>query len=256
MKELEGNNIKYYGLTTRDYLILKHISLNKELTLLEIGIGTGSFVDKINGKVKKYYGVDIACDVIDYLAYLYRDNNSLKWRCLDACHKNSSLNESFDIIFSSHTLEHVESPRGYFDFIKRHLKINGTSLVIFPNESKEKHHGITWFENKKELLKIIEGTNLQVVKFLEIKETFWHKIIKKLLWQFPKSIILRNKSNPQTFEKTQAFKIMQSSSIKSRFFSFYAKVITKIIVIFKPYKYFNVGDNIVNKNLFIQLKHK
>ena len=191
MRKAGENNMRYYGFNTRDYLILEQIPLNRDLSFLEIGVGLGSIADNVLGKIKKYYGVDIACEVIDYLSSLYKNNNSVRWRCLDVCQESASLNEKFDVVFSAHTLEHVISPNGYFNFIARHLKNEGTVFIIFPNESKEKHHGITWFNNKKELMGIIEKAQLKVIKLSEIEETTWHRTVRLFLWSIPKSIILR-----------------------------------------------------------------
>jgi len=228
--------MRYLSFDTRDYLILKWIPENKDLTLLEIGVGLGSFANKILGKVKKYCGVDISCELIDYLSDLYKNNDFINWRCLDVCQENSILNEKFNIIFSAHTLEYVESPQGYFNFIAKHLEANGTTFVIFPNESKEKHHGITWFNNKKELLEIIVKARLKVTELLEVKETTWHRVVKWSLWGFPRSMIVRNKKTPQTFEKTEAFKIIKSTGIKKYLFAVYAKIVTNLAAMFPLYK--------------------
>jgi 2-polyprenyl-3-methyl-5-hydroxy-6-metoxy-1,4-benzoquinol methylase len=256
MRKLGENNMKYYSFNTRDYLILEHIPLDRNLTLLEIGVGLGSIAERVSGKIKTYCGVDIACEVIDYLSSLYKNSNSVKWRCLDVCQETSSLNEKFDIIFSAHTLEHVDFPQGYFNFIKKHLKSNGFAFVVFPNETKDKHHGITWFYSKNELIEIIDKANLKAMKLLEVKETIWHRTIKKLFWELPKSIILTEKTTPQTFEQTRAFKIVRAGDIKTNILSFYAKAITKLAMVFPLYKYFNNEGDIKNKQLFVVLRHK
>ena len=147
--------MKYCGFSTRSYLLLENASLNKNLSLLEIGVGLGAVADLIKGKIKKYCGVDIACEVIDYLSSLYKEDDSINWCCLDVCRNSASLHKKFDIIFSADTLEHVELPEKFFNFIKKHLNKDGVVLLTFPNESKDKHHGITWFNNKNELLEII-----------------------------------------------------------------------------------------------------
>jgi len=248
--------MRYCSFATRDYLILENLTLSQDLSLLEIGVGLGSVVEKMIGKVKEYYGVDIACEVIDYLTLLYKDISFVHFNCLDVCKDSSSLNKKFNVIFSTHTLEHVDFPQGYFNFIKKHLKLNGFAFVVFPNETQDKHHGIAWFDNKNELLEIIDKANLKVTKLLEVKETIWHRTIKKLFWEIPKSIILRNKKNPQTFEETDAFKIIKSHNLKTNIIAFYAKIVTELAAIFPLHEYKEIGENIQNKTLFVRLIHK
>ena len=250
--------MRYFSFSTGDYLFLDNVSLNNNLSLLEISVGLGSLADLTMGKAKEYCGIDIACDVIDYLKLLYKKNKFIRWYCLDVCKENSFLNKRFDIVYSAHTLEHVESPQGFFNFIKRHLKTDGVAIIIYPNESKNQHHGISWFNNKKELVGIIDGAGLEIFTIFEIRETMWHKLVRKIFWEIPKSIILtsRSKNQPQTFEKTEAFKITHSHSIKRNFFAFYAKIITKLAAIFPLYKYVESEENIQNKTVFIRLKNK
>lgn len=250
--------MKYHGLSIRDYLMLKQLRLSKDMYMLEIGVGISGLADKTSGRIKEYHGVDISCELIDLLSSLYKNTDFLKWHCLDVCKSSSSLNKKFDVILSADTLEHVESPLGYFKFIKKHLKPNGVVTITYPNESKNKHHGITWFNNKKELLAVINKAGLEVTALYEAKKTIWHKIVRKLLWDFPKAIISRsNDQKPQTFEKTKAFKIVQSNNIKTKLLAFHAHIVTEIASILPPYKQFIIkSDNITNKALLIHIRHK
>ena len=140
---------------------------------------------------------------------------------------NVFLNKKFDIIISADALEHVKLPKNYFNFIRRHLKSDGTALITFPNESKEKHHGITWFDNKKELMKLINEFNFEIIELKEVRQTFWHKFVKNFLWNIPKSIIYKSKNKPQVFEDTKAFQIVLKNNIKTKIFSIYAEIIKK-----------------------------
>ena len=88
--------------------------------------------------------------------------------------------------------------------------------------------------------------------------TIWHKVIRKYLWDLPKSLISRQNMtiSPQTFEQTEAFQVLQDRSIKAKFFSYYAKTITEIAALFPLYDYFEVGQKINNEILLLRLKHK
>jgi len=49
-------------------------------------------------------------------------------------------------------------------------------------------------------------------------------------------MIVRNKKTPQTFEKTEAFKIIKSTGIKKYLFAVYAKIVTNLAAMFPLYK--------------------
>jgi SAM-dependent methyltransferase len=248
--------MRYCGFNIRDNLILKHLPLDRSFSVLEIGVGLGSVVDSIKDKVKEYYGIDIACDLIEYLKLVYKNAANIYWFCMDVCKHSSFLGKKFDIIFSADTLEHVDSPREYFNFISAHIKPNGSIFIFFPNESEKKHHGITWFNSKKELIEVINRAGLSIIELKEVKKTIWHVFIRDFFWGLPKSIISSNKNSPQTFEKTMAFKIAQSRSILKNIVAFYVGIIMNLAKMFPLYKYVEVGDDITEKALFINLKNK
>jgi len=35
------------------------------------------------------------------------------------------------------TLKHIKSPKGYFNFITKHISLNGVGLAKFPNKSEK-----------------------------------------------------------------------------------------------------------------------
>lgn len=249
--------MRYHGFSTRDYLILENITLNKETSVLEIGVGTGSTAEKIVGRVKEFCGVDISAESIEILNRIYSNNDCVNMYCLDVC-SEASLGKRFNVIYSADTLEHVKQPKGFFNFIARHLSFNGVAIVTFPNESKEKHHGITYFNNKTDLLNLIDSVGLRVINFYEVRITTWHRIIRRYLWDLPKSLVSHGNKTcpPQTFEQTKAFQIIKNGGIKTKFLAYYTRTITKLAALFSLYNYFEVGQKIDNKVLLMCLKHK
>jgi len=258
MKELAENRTssRYYGFAVRDYLILAHLPKEKNLAVLEIGVGLASMADKLIGSVNEYCGVDIAGDLIDYLKQLYKNVSEVSWLCLDACQDSPVFDKQFDVVFSADTLEHVNNPAGFFSFIKKHLKPEGVVLLTFPNESGKKHHGLTWFVNKEELIRMVERAGLKLEVLLEVKPSGWHKFIKGVFWNFPKSLLLKNKDLPQTFSETNAFNLVRSAGLKTQLLAFYGQAITKLVIMFSPYYYEIVKDKISDKILLIRLKHR
>jgi SAM-dependent methyltransferase len=250
--------MRYYGFAARDHLVLQNITLDKDKSFLEIGVGAGSVVELIAGKVKEIYGVDISAELIALLDSIHKGNGCVKMRCLDAC-GNASLGKKFDVIYSADTVEHVEKAEGFFNFIARHLSANGTAIVTFPNESEEKHHGVTWFGRKKNILELIDGAGMGIIDFYEVRPTVWHGTIRRWLWDFPRSLIFRGdkKYRPQSFEQTAAFQIFKNEkSLKAKILACYAKTITEIAALLPLYDYFEVGEEIGDKTLFLRLKRK
>ena len=248
--------MRYHGFSARDYLILDNIPISKEKSVLEIGIGTGSTAELIIGRAKEFCGVDISKETVKVLNSFYVNNNCVSMHCIDVC-SSVSLGKRFNIIYSADTVEHVEQPKGFFDFIANHLSFDGGAVVTFPNESKAKHHGITWFNSKADLLMLIDRAGLRVTDFYEVRGSIRHRIIRKYLWELPKSLVSHgNKSCPQTFEQTEAFQIMRDGGIRAKFFGSYARIITRLAASFPLYDYSKAGQEISNKVLLMLLENK
>lgn len=250
--------MRYRGFAVRDYLILQNIHLRKDFSVLEIGVGTGSTAERIIGKVREFCGVDISNEVIEQLSWIYKHDNSVKFYTIDVC-KDSFLGKKFDIIYSADTLEHVRSPREFFSFIAKHLIFpDGIALVTFPNESERKHHGITRFGRKADLLGLIDSSGLRVLNLYHVRKTVYHRVIRSFLWKFPKSIMHRRTDiSPQSFEDTEAFAINKTSGVKANLFACYARMVTWFAALFPLYRCNTLLEqNINNKVLIMHLRHK
>lgn len=118
--------------------ISKYVSL-KGKKLLEIGSGTG-----INHIVwtKKYqiegYGVEPSPDFFDSFytisQQLIKENGLDKSRIINTGGENLPFpDNSFDIVYSTNVLEHVDDPEKVLKEAVRVLKPGGTLLFIYPN---------------------------------------------------------------------------------------------------------------------------
>jgi SAM-dependent methyltransferase len=248
--------MRYYSFATIDYLILENLRFHRDLSALEIGVGAGSTARRIIGKAKEFCGVDISEENINKLNWLYKNDRTANFYVADVS-GDSYLGQKFDIVFSADTLEHVKKPVGFFNFIARHLSADGVALVTFPNESERKHHGISWFDKKNDLLELIDDAGLEISKFCEVKKTFCHKFIEALLWKLPKSILSRRpKISPQSFEDTQAFEIIKTGGLKMTLYALYGSAVTRLAACFPLFHFHDIETNINDKVLLIHLKHK
>lgn len=243
----------YYGFSLREYFILKRANLNSGLSLLEIGPGLGLLAELTKGKIRKYCGVDISEKLINFLSLKYEKSKSISWICLDIC-KDDFFEEQFDLIVSADTLEHTGCSSRFFKFVSRHFADNGSAIIVFPNESEEKHHGVAWFEKKEDLFSAIKEAGLETAEFMEIKETFWHNMLRIFFWKLPKKLIFKKRNIAQTFEQTDAFRLIESKGIGIKIISYYAKLLTKIALLFPCYRLKKMRGEIRDKNIFLKLK--
>ncbi len=165
---------------------LKNIlsSESKDLKVLDVGTGIGSFIEVLQDSLPGYsniIGIDTKKESLARAIKEYEDERT-EFMCMDGADMKFD-NDSIDIISISNTIHHLPNKEKVLSEIKRVLKPNGLIIInemISDNQSEKQlshvkiHHlqgeidtylGIchnkTFSEN--ELVKIVEDLNLEIV---------------------------------------------------------------------------------------------
>ena len=108
--------------------VLKQINW-KGKTVLDVGCGTGNFVNEVSKKGSRYVlGIDYAKEAIKIAKNSYSQEN-LEFRIQDV----KEINEKFDVIVSIGTIEHMDNPIEILKKFKKCLKTNGKIILTTPN---------------------------------------------------------------------------------------------------------------------------
>jgi len=107
--------------------VLEEISW-KNKKVLEVGCGTGKFAYNAAKKGAVVLAIDFSDEAIKSAKKKYFLPN-LKFE-----QKNvSEIKDSFDVIVSIGTLEHMDYPLKTLKFLKKHIKLNGKIIITSPN---------------------------------------------------------------------------------------------------------------------------
>jgi SAM-dependent methyltransferase len=125
LADAEQGLLNYYSNIVR--LIVSSELENKakldNLRILEFGAGTGFLSELIQDK----HGVRVDCLEIDEtLIHILRDKGFTTFSDLD------SLNEKYDLVFSSNVLEHIDDDAQVLVNLKKNLKSNGVLVTYVP----------------------------------------------------------------------------------------------------------------------------
>jgi 2-polyprenyl-3-methyl-5-hydroxy-6-metoxy-1,4-benzoquinol methylase len=116
----------------RNYMLGKKCRMIKGLTggreLLDIGCGTGHFLNYMKGKGFTCEGVEIAESARDFAI----NNFGLTVNSPDVFLNEASA-EKFDVITLWHVLEHLCNPEEYVSSIYKSLKKDGFLIIALPN---------------------------------------------------------------------------------------------------------------------------
>lgn len=120
--------------------ILKRSCGTSGLSILDIGSGTGHFLDLMKRSGWEVTGIEISPKAREFSAMNFGIN------ALPPEKTESLPTRSFDCITFWHSLEHVYDLHGMFSGIKRVLKPGGSVIVALPNNSSwdANHYGKDW----------------------------------------------------------------------------------------------------------------
>lgn len=138
---------------------------NKRLKILDVGCGTGVAIRYLSEKTNwDINGIDFSEETKKYW-------KELKCNIGDACNLKFKDN-SFDVIFSSHTLAHFYSPNEFIKEASRVLKPGGKLIIITPNKY------YIWLMKPLNILRIIKyEPDPTVLHYFSLKS------LKKLLYK-------------------------------------------------------------------------
>ena len=102
----------------------KYIKINKKSKILDVGCGKGSIIYYLNDVgYKKTIGIDT-----------FLDENKIRYLNGATIYKKKleDLNEKFDLIFLSHSFEHMEKPLEVLKKLSKLLNKNGCLIINIP----------------------------------------------------------------------------------------------------------------------------
>lgn len=101
-----------------------------DFTILDMASARGQFADWAHSKTNNRI---VCIESDEYMTETYSSLGSIELHVGD--YRDISLDQSFDFIYSCHTLEHFSSPRHYLSYIFDHLVEGGYFYVNVPNLS-------------------------------------------------------------------------------------------------------------------------
>lgn len=100
--------------------------------ILEIGAGTGAFLNSCKVRGWEVHGTELGVDNVEYA----REHFGLTLQRGDIL-KLGLPAESFDVVHLNHVLEHLTQPPTYLQEIRRVLRRNGLLVLEVPNEFRD-----------------------------------------------------------------------------------------------------------------------
>ena len=107
-------------------VLLRYLSPNKGERILDMGCGRGFYVRKVEEYTEGVIGVDISESSL-------RDAVTPKVRYGDVTNLDFEA-DSFDKVYSLHTIEHIPDLKQFFSEMARVLRPKGRAVIVYPWE--------------------------------------------------------------------------------------------------------------------------
>lgn len=146
---------------------IKSLKLNKQKSVLEIGVGTGRLATVVAPYVKKFTGIDISSKSIQKA----KEHIKEKVNLISDDFMFHDFSEKFDVIYSSLTFMHFNNKEKVLNKIKNILNDDGI-LVVSITKNQDKY--IDYISRK---IEVYPCTNLEFVNFV-------NKVNLKIIDQF------------------------------------------------------------------------
>ena len=151
--------------------IEKNIQFDKEMEILDFGVGTGLLGFEIAKKVQQVYGVDTSATMLEKLREKNTDTLQIK-----TFHQNilqKPIEQKFDGVISSMTLHHVQDTEQFFETIYANIKNDGFLAIAdlesedgsFHSDNKGVHH---FGFDAQELYSIVSKVGFKDISFKHV----------------------------------------------------------------------------------------
>lgn len=146
----------------RDLLVLEQLPLSAADRVCEIGVGSGGTTARLARLCAEVTGFEISAPTVEAVRYLEGRYPNLQFVVADITQATAAKAHGgrFTRLIACDTLEHVDDPAAFFRAAHGLLAPGGEFLVTFPNEPKDKMHGVTRFDDVASLSKVIRDAGL------------------------------------------------------------------------------------------------
>jgi len=147
------------------------IELNKNMDILDFGVGTGLLGFEIAKEVKKVHGVDISAKMLEKLEQKNTSQLSITPYCQDII--KNPLNMKFDGLISSMALHHIENLKGFFNTIYKNINAKGFIAIADLEKEDGTFHsdntGVFHFGfDEEELYNVVKECGFSDISFKRI----------------------------------------------------------------------------------------
>lgn len=196
----------------RDEIVYQYLPLSAEMSVLEIGPGSGITAFRLARQVRHLTLLDVAASNVAQLRKALREIPNLSFLCADVCGPAlaDSVAAQFDAIFGLAVLDLVPDPQACLRNLSALLRPGGQLLLQFPNYPPPKSPGVTCFGTKEELGQLLDATGFKrwavyALKLRPHADLLYREFHERPLRLYRRMRNGKREGRPQSYDATWAF---------------------------------------------------
>jgi SAM-dependent methyltransferase len=141
----------------RDEILYQYLPLSPEMDILEVGPGSGFTAFCLAPQIRSLTLLDVTPGNVDRLRSHLGNIPNLAFVCADVCKPDlaAGLGRSFDSIYALEIFGYVQDPEACLRNLAGLLRPGGHLLLEFPNYPPPQSPGLTYFNTKAELDRLL-----------------------------------------------------------------------------------------------------
>lgn len=197
----------------RDEILCQFMSFSRDMSILEIGPGSGFTAFWLSPLLAEMMVVDVTPEVIADLRQQLSAVPNLSFGSANLARNElaSRVDRRFDAAFALDVFEYVAEPLSALRNLAEILRPGGQLFLTFPNVPPPVGDGITFFRSSQEVDALLESAGFRNWHISSVRKRKYAVVTYRLLHEWPLALVraLRTRNNaerPQTYEGTWAFK--------------------------------------------------
>ncbi len=196
----------------RDEVLYQSLPLTSNMSILEIGPGSGFSAFRMSREVGHVTLLDVSADSIRQLEAQLRNLPNLSFVSADLCVPGlkGRIAKEFDAIFGLAVVHLLSDPAIAFQNLSAVLSRNGRLVLQFPNYPPPRGTGVTFFQERLELDRVLQAAGFETWALFAIRlrpharfvfEQFHERPLQILQWLGSR----KGKREPLSYQATWAF---------------------------------------------------
>jgi SAM-dependent methyltransferase len=202
-----------HDLPIRDEILYQYLPLAPDMSVLEVGPGSGFTAFRLARHVRKLTLVDVGADNVAQLQRVLRPRENVSVVCADVCEPGlgAKVGTRFDAAFALEVFELLPDPAACLVNFAEVLRPDGHLLLQFPNYPPPQNPGVTFFATRADLDRVMDAAGFRSWDVYALTLRAHASALYRELHERPLQLYRRIRSRnggdgkPLTYDSTWAF---------------------------------------------------